>query len=265
MGINTDVEIDCLASYKEIIDEVPQFPTTCFSKSPIVSPMWAHYAREHTGFVLEFDVEELKLHFANCLIRDVVYKNEANKDLEDLLLRVIRIKKPRYASWLMDMTFSEAYFSKYTDWSYEQESRFVDRNKLTEDIEGNQILFIPSSCVTSIITGSKFPSKKHDIIFEKAAEHNLAWYKLNIGKSYPVPYMTTQSNNVFIFKHGSIDEAEQVCESCKEPLVKESNLCPWCSITDAHKYEAAMGNPLRILDRYGLLEKYFEGINKIKK
>jgi hypothetical protein len=43
LGVDLNVSTQCMATYREIIDEVPQFPTTCFSKSPIVPPMWAHY------------------------------------------------------------------------------------------------------------------------------------------------------------------------------------------------------------------------------
>jgi hypothetical protein len=51
---------DTLATYREVIRELPQYPTTCFSKAPTSSPMWAHYANNHTGFVFEFDAAAIK-------------------------------------------------------------------------------------------------------------------------------------------------------------------------------------------------------------
>lgn len=43
-----------LAFYLDLIGENLQFPTTCFSLSPNVVPMWAHYAQNHQGLVIEF-------------------------------------------------------------------------------------------------------------------------------------------------------------------------------------------------------------------
>ena len=50
---------EVLAFYKSIVSEIQQYPTTCFSKSPIVTPMWAHYANNGTGFVIEIDEDPL--------------------------------------------------------------------------------------------------------------------------------------------------------------------------------------------------------------
>lgn len=263
LGIDLNVPTDCLATYKDIVNEIPQYPTTCFSESPIVSPMWAHYAQEHTGFALEFETEELEKSFQNCLIEKVNYRSEPNEILADYLLKASRIGKPRHAAWLMNVTFSESYFSKYVDWQYEQETRFVDNKGFSEDVDGNTILFIPLSCITSIITGSKFPSDKLSTTINKATEYGINWYKLEIGKSYPVPYMKDHSDGTFIFKSNEISEAGYVCESCSEPLISEDDKCPWCKISDSDKLQAAAANPFRILDHYGRLAEYLEEVSKI--
>lgn len=265
LGVDLSVPPDCLASYKDLIDEIPQLPTTCFSKSPIVSPMWAHYAKEHTGFVLEFDTEKLETCLTGCLIRDVTYREKPNEKLEDLLFKLSRIGKFRYAAWLLQAAFNSAYFSKYTDWSYEQETRLIDLEQLSEDINNNKILFIPSSCITSIIIGNKFPAEKINLSIKKSVEHNLKWHSLKIGKSYPVPYLNDQSEEAFIFKNSNIVPSEYVCTSCSEPLSQEGDLCPWCSITQAHKIEAAITNPFRILDHYGQLDNYLISVSDIEK
>ena len=43
---------ELLATYKDTIGELPQLPTSCFSRSPSVIPMWAHYAHNHRGVCL---------------------------------------------------------------------------------------------------------------------------------------------------------------------------------------------------------------------
>lgn len=64
---------ELLAFYRDIVQELPQRPTTCFSKSPIVTPMWAHYASNLTGFVLEFDEDLLMDYVTDSYITDVNY------------------------------------------------------------------------------------------------------------------------------------------------------------------------------------------------
>jgi Protein of unknown function (DUF2971) len=116
---------EALATYRELIYELPQYPTTCFSKSPVVPPMWAHYAQNHSGFVLEFDVDAIKEAFPDIGINDVNYRNEPNESIAANIARAAGTKKPRHAVWLQQTVTYHAYFSKYSMWSYEQECRLV--------------------------------------------------------------------------------------------------------------------------------------------
>jgi hypothetical protein len=263
LGVDVNVSTEFLATYKEIVQEIPQYPTSCFSKSPIISPMWAHYAKDHSGFVLEFDTEELKEHFKEISIQDVSYRDEPNKNLADLLARASVARKPRHAYWLQQAVLFEAYFSKYTNWNYEQEVRLVDAKDYAESVGSNKVLFIPTSCVTAVIVGNKFPSDKIDLSMECSDACGVEWYRLNMGKSYPVPHMRDRAENPYIFDQKEIIPAKNICESCSEPLLEERGLCPWCSITEAHELEAAQGNPFRVLAHYGMLDQYLESAGKI--
>jgi hypothetical protein len=42
LTIDFKEEPELLAFYADAIGELPQYPTTCFSRSPAVIPMWAH-------------------------------------------------------------------------------------------------------------------------------------------------------------------------------------------------------------------------------
>ncbi|UWQ94572.1 DUF2971 domain-containing protein [Rhodobacteraceae bacterium M385] len=265
LGVDLDVTTESLATYQDIVQELPQFPTTCFSKSPNVAPMWAHYAQNHSGFVLEFDASTLQETFEEIEICDVDYKAGPNPSLASSLERVAATKKPRHAVWLRQQVLTEAYFSKYQDWSYEQECRLVDRNQYVEDVAGNDILFIPTDCVTAMIVGSKIPEDKKAISIELCQENDIDWYQLSIGKSLALPYMRSTGESVFIFEKGEVTEALGICESCSEPIPSGGDLCVWCSITESHADDAARGNPFRILDHYGQLESYFEGVRNIER
>jgi len=263
LGMDLNTPTDHLAFYNDIVSGIPQNPTTCFSQSPIVSPMWAHYANNHTGFVLEFDLDGLRKHFDGSPIWEISYRNAPHKNLKNILKRAAVLKKPRYAYELQEFVFVESYFTKYDEWSYERECRFVDMKKATENLDGNDILFIPIDFVTSIIIGPKFPQENIEESVDIAVENSINWYQLHIGKSHPKPYMKNEDEDVFVFVDDSITQADQLCEGCSEPLSKGDTLCPWCSITEAHEEEAAQNNPFRMIDSIGELENYMESMGKV--
>jgi len=265
LGVDLGVSPGLLAAYRDIVQELPQYPTTCFSKSPTVTPMWAHYANNHSGFVLEFDVEEIKANFEEISVSDVQYKDSPDEKIKGFLERASGTKKPRHAIWLQDMVLFQAYFSKSTAWSYEQERRIVADLKYCEVVSGNIILFLPMICLSSIIVGKNIGLDANALSVELATKNSLNWYATVIGKSRAQPFFKDLGGSVSIFDGNKIISAENSCGSCSDPISTGLEFCPWCSITDAHKQKAANGNPLRIMDHYGLLQDYYKGIEKIRR
>lgn len=263
LGMDLNTPSEQLAFYKDIVGGIPQNPTTCFSKSPVVSPMWAHYANNHSGFVLEFDLDGLIKHFEGNPIWDVSYRKAPHENLKNILQRAAVLLKPRYSYDLQQFVFTESYFSKYDEWSYERECRFVDMKRITENVAGNSILFIPTEFVTSIIVGTNFPQESIESSLSLANENGFDWYQLYKGKSYPKPYMNNESNDTFIFENNRIVATNQTCQSCSEPLINDTPLCPWCSITEAHEEVATQSNPFRIIDSIGGLDDYMKAMGKI--
>ncbi len=264
LGMDLNTPPEHLAFYRDVVSDTPQIPTTCFSKSPIVSPMWAHYAKNHTGFVLEFDLDALQVHFEGNPIWDVSYRETPYENLKHILQHAAVLKKPRYAYDLQRYVFIESYFTKYKEWAYEEECRFVDMKDVTEIVSGNNILYIPSDFITAVIVGPKFSKECIPSTLDLAEKYNLNWYELVIGKSHPKPYLRNTSKQSYIY-HNEIIEAEYTCQNCSEPLIIDSPLCPWCSITEAHEIDAAKTNPFRMLNSIGELENYIKGMNAIHK
>jgi hypothetical protein len=85
-----------LAFYAEAVGKLPQVPTTCFSLSPSVVPMWAHYAQNLEGFVIEFDEVKLVESFPESGFGNVDYRDATDARLTDMLYRASEIGKPRY-------------------------------------------------------------------------------------------------------------------------------------------------------------------------
>lgn len=254
---------EMLACYAEAIGELPQFPTTCFSQSPIVIPMWAHYAYNHNGFVIEFSEDAIVEELAEAKFSDVEYEDGPSHDFSDLVGRVLHIGKPRYTYMLRGAVFSAAYFTKSRCWAYEQERRMVVGN---EDVlvSGDLMLMnIPSECVSSIICGARATPETKDKLKKIVEKFSANFYELRIGRTSAIPYLVDRKGRSHSFIDGEIAPSKNYCGSCSEPIDENEEECDWCQITDETKQEVAMKNPYRIIDNYGGLEKYIDQMNAI--
>lgn len=120
----------------------------CLTEKPDNLLMWAHYANNHQGFVVEFDVENQffnqKLHdddFIRCL-QKVNYTQNV----------------PRTS--LLDLKNLDFILTKSMDWSYEQEWRMILMlDKCSQRIKAEPLdicLFeLPVSCVSKVIMGCR--------------------------------------------------------------------------------------------------------------
>lgn len=118
----------------------------CFSLSEAynIPPMWAHYAGNHTGFVIEFDTEHMWFRRsddqAKSRLQKVVYLDEV---LEEPFINP-----------------QAAFISKTTDWKHEREWRLncgVDKIEkvLGSEIDPIHLVSFPKETVSSIIVGQK--------------------------------------------------------------------------------------------------------------
>lgn len=265
LGVNLTVDTMALAYYAEIIGNLPHYPTTCFSRSPVVTPMWAHYAKNHTGFVVEFDEEKLKSHFKAILIKDVTYKDGPSDSLAEGLEYAFGTRKPRHTAFFQQSVLIHAYFSKYSAWSYEQECRLLDQNDESKAIGSNIILDIPIDCCLSIIAGKNMDNSTMASLEGIALSSSMTPMREIIGRSSGIPFLRDSNQIEYIFDGESIVAARTTCQKCSEPIDDDVDLCPWCSINEGHEEIAARSNPMRILDRYDLLEDYYKGFFNIGK
>ncbi len=259
LGVDLEQGSDLLATYSEVVQQIPSLLTTCFSKSPVVTPMWAHYGNNHNGFVFGFNVAELQEVFQDVLLREISYRERPSETLISFARMASRRRKPRDAMALRHAVIYQGYFSKYQEWSYEQEVRGVNFENYAEDVDGHKILYVPERCVAAIISGAKSSSQTKDALGEAARKLGADFYLGKIGRSYPTPYLMTGESGGRVFADGEISAPIAECSECAEPLKDKRDLCPWCSIDDAQRLEAAANNPFRMLDHFGLLEEYLEG------
>ncbi|MET4729648.1 hypothetical protein ABIE09_003462 [Lysobacter enzymogenes] len=265
LTVDFSVEPEALACYQEIVGNIPQLPTTCFSKSPSVIPMWAHYAQNVTGFVVEVDEERLKEHFPESSFNDVAYMDAPGTGLTEMLYRAHVIGKPRYVYMLQGGAFYAAYFTKASCWSYEAERRMVVSEKEIRASGGLLLLDVPGECITAIIAGARAGV---DLIEKLKGLSDLIgcdFFKMEIGRTTVAPFFKDSDGASYVFDGAGLAEDSNSCDTCGEPISKGGDQCSWCQITEQHQTSAAIGNPYRMLNRIGRLDAYVDSMDAITK
>ena len=262
----SDIKPDVFAFFLEILGDVPQHPTTCFSNRLDIVPMWAHYALDSKGFCLEIDEEALLEAIPDCTLNDVSYTDDKDNFDLGLLHYAHMTTKPRHTYFLKTSAFHNAYFKKAPYWNYEEERRLVISDSDVSKVNYLMILGLPISCVTAIISGSRAEEKTLEACEEICRNLSLNHHQMIIGRSSLTPYFRNQNDKTFQFTTDCLEEVEVHCRSCGEPIqAEERKLCFWCSIDEEHKEDAAGRNPYRILHHAGLLDEYLDGMDKIGK
>lgn len=263
LAIDFNQSTEMLAFYNSIIGEIPQRPTTCFSKSPIIIPMWAHYGHTSKGFVLEIDKIKIMSYFENTKISDVSYQNSVSDKIFSAIQLAHGTLKPRHTWFVQNMIMNAAYFTKNTCWDYEKECRLVTEEKNVDD---NMLLHVPSDCITSIIVGEKTTLEDKKYAIELTDKISSNYYELKISKNSSAPYFSNRNKETFIFKDGKIIKTTKICTKCSEPIDNENEKeCTWCKITEKDISEANMQNPMNILNNADLLEKYLKSMASVGK
>lgn len=257
---------EILAYYQDIVKNVSQLPTLCFSKHPDIVPMWAHYAHDGTGFVIELDEESLIAEFNDSRLEDMNYSESPSLIDIDQVYHAYGTGKPRHAYFLQSRSFNASYFTKSNYWSYEFERRFVVDHEQISNSDGLMIINIPVNCITALITGPRTDSTLEKNSREVCEKYHCNHYRMRIGRSSMRSFFINSENKSFVFDSQQISEVEKSCTCCCEPIENDSKgKCHWCAITEAHEFEAARRNPMRMLANYGLLEGYMKSMADIAK
>ena len=263
LTINFNESPELLAFYSEVVGELPQIPTTCFSRSPIVIPMWAHYAQNLEGVAIALDEQAMTKRFPESGFGDVDYRDAAEDEMTDLLARAFEIQKPRYLYLLQRDVFNAAYYTKLSCWSYEQERRMLVRESETRSDSGVILIDVPADCVTGLICGPRASTETVDLTRARAQQLGCPFYMLRIGRTTPVPYLTDADGRSHTFEGLALTQCTSQCATCDEPLGADAEQCSWCQIDTSHEHEAASRNIFRAFAHLGLLDDYIRGMQDI--
>lgn len=142
--------------------------------------MWAHYARSHTGFVVEFDTSS------------PFFSRPRTDSDEHYQLRRVLYRSRRPSGHIIDFDGSELFLVKSDDWSYEKEWRiFAPLNDADRKIEvdGTMIhLFnFPIASIKSITIGARASEHVRSRICAIASgpgDHRFPVYQSTPSKSH---------------------------------------------------------------------------------
>jgi len=156
-AISTDVDMEIITkgrdrivledAQKEAIELLrKKLRICCFTEIRDSILMWAHYAKQHTGFCLEFDV---------------------NSEFFRPATRAIKVKYDRFRPELNVLRLDsypegklgEALLIKANDWQYEHEWRIVDYEKG----EGTQNF--PEDALSGVILGCRISQENKENVF----------------------------------------------------------------------------------------------------
>jgi DUF2971 family protein len=249
---------DILAFYLDAVGDLPQLPTTCFSHSPAVVPMWAHYAQNLQGLCIQFDEELLSSFFPRSGFGDVDYQDTPETDLTEALKYAYGTAKPRHLHFLRRGIFQAAYYTKASYWSYEKERRMIVRESETRKSNELILIDVPKECITSLVCGPRASEETKSTVQEESDQIDCSFFELKIGRTTTTPFFVNSNGDSFIFNGADIESTDQVCETCGEPVFDSALQCPWCQIDETHMINAASRNPYRLLDHAGMLEDYIE-------
>ena len=264
LTMNFQEQPELIAFYTDVVGQLPQLPTTCFSKSPSVIPMWAHYANNLQGFVVELDETKVSAACPESGFGDVDYQDKPSSAVAENLYRAYEIGKFRYMHFLQRSVFSAAYYTKQRCWAYEMERRMIlDKTEVLER-GGITLVNLPISTVSSIIAGPWASDETVSALKAQAKDAGSRFWQMRIGRSTGIPYFVDETGQPAVFKGSAIEQTKTYCSSCTEPVRRRrTKLCSWCQIDDSHRHNAAQRNSYRMLHQYGQLESYLKAVNEI--
>lgn len=147
----------------------------CFSKTPDISLMWSHYTDKHSGYCLEFSLEQIKPH--------------TNSDWQYLYEMQYRRTRPRInlnpkEFFTLEMA-RKILLRKSPEWKYEEEVRYIHGHTSNEKLDSEYVTF-PPTALKRIIFGARMPEN-----YRKAIQTIVSWlgqYRVRFAIAKPNPH-----------------------------------------------------------------------------
>lgn len=151
----------------------------CFTTKADNLPMWSHYAGNHTGICLEYEISRAKDICMTNRLFPVFYR----KALPDILDRTLNFLREKPPFGMIDFFL----IHKLADWSYEEEWRLIynvgswyfSPNDVPEDFwdHGKKILFLRPS---RVLLGAKMKEEYEQLVRQACDQYHIPTAKMII-------------------------------------------------------------------------------------
>ena len=175
------------------------FRLTCFNGSPLNILMWAHYACNHQGFMVEFKFKKRIFDFSSLPI-PVLYDNKFpimnfpyNADT------TMCIENANFGS----ETLIKFFANKAECWSYENEFRLLETGNNNTEKQAKEPLEVDSDLFVNVILGTK-TTERHALEIQRAVDNFNAKYNNNL-KIYKAQMMSDKYE-IFVPNHPRLDK-----------------------------------------------------------
>jgi hypothetical protein len=124
------------------------------TEDPVSTPMWAHYANNHSGFLIELDSSHAWFS-----------QRAGDNDEFRHIRKVTYISQPK-SPYLRELDGNDIFYTKNIDWAYEKEWRLIrplqdSDHKILDEI---YLFSLPSEIMKSVVIGLRTaPSTKEAI------------------------------------------------------------------------------------------------------
>lgn len=246
------------ACYKWFLGEIKEFPVSCLSRRPDSPAMWAHYTTEQQGLCVGLDEDAFCSGFSSIAVGNVRYTDDRTTAHASAVRYAYNTGKARHMRSAIDWGYDQAYFTKRTEWQYEQERRYIcNLHDLTQS--GTLLLAnVPSkdSC-KCIILGKNVDKDLRGLATTRARELDIPLYDVRFGRRTPDPYFVdVQRDNTSRWNGDTFAECKRTCPDCLAPVSEEEMPddppCAWCRISERDAGEAAASNLLPAFWHLGL-------------
>lgn len=172
---------------------------TCFSKTNTINPMWAHYAYNHTGICIEYNIKDLNEEYVSNWCYPVKYE-----DNYDYTKELMNIKDNG------NKLLHETLLKKSTEWKYEKEWRIlIDYDiQLSGLIKKESDYFLKLPKPQAIYLGINISNKNKEKILKICEDREISAYQMEINRKNH----QLKTRNIKKYPMGKWNETEYIID-----------------------------------------------------
>ena len=163
------------AIHREYIDVynnlINRFRVSCFTESPYSMLMWSHYADNHKGFCIEYEIPAYAKPYANLYhnLMPVIYGNERVPILEQC---VRALQSPGVTPDILWDIYKYGLLMKNEDWRYQNEWRLISWDDLLSSDGHYNCEFFK---IKKVYLGNKMSTKNRMQVIEICKERKVPY------------------------------------------------------------------------------------------